>query len=134
MIVTQPTAVLGAALGSALLALALLYLRSVDGNRALGWWAAAVFANTGQEIIQLTGGIVPPGLPFYLAELGVTLKAALFLAGTLRFLERPRFDGAILLLFLAAIAWATFAAVADLPFFMRTAPIHWLAGVAMILT
>jgi PAS domain S-box-containing protein len=134
MIVTQPTAILGAALGSALLALALLYLRSVDGNRALGWWAAAVFANTGQEVIQLTGGIIPPGLPFYLAEVGVALKAALFLAGTLRFLKRPRFDGAILVLFLAAVAWATFAAVEDLPFFARTAPIHWLAGVAMILT
>ncbi len=134
MIVTQPTAVLGAALGSGLLALALLYLRSVDGNRALGWWAAAVFANTAQEIIQLTGGIMPPGLPFYLAELGVTLKAALFLAGALRFLERPRFDRLILLLVVAAVAWASFAAVQELPFFVRTAPIHWLAGAAMLVT
>jgi PAS domain S-box-containing protein len=134
MIASQPTAVLGAALGSALLALALLYLRTVDGNRALGWWAAAVFANMGQEVVQLTGDFIPPGLPFYLAELGVTLKAVLFLAGTLRFLERPRFDGAILALFLTAVGWATFAAIQDLPFFVRTAPTHWLAAAAMIIT
>ena len=134
MIVSQPTAVLGSALGSALLALALLYLRRVDRNPALGWWAAALFANLGQELAQIVGGVLAWPVPSFASELGVALKAALFLAGSLRFLERRRFDGAILVLFLAAVGWATLTAATGAPFLERALPIHLFAGVALVVT
>jgi PAS domain S-box-containing protein len=134
MIVSQPTAVLGSALGSALLALALLYLRRADGNPALGWWAAALFSNLAQELMQIVGGFVPSAFPAYAAEVGVALKAALFLTGSLRFLERPPRDAIIIVLFLAAAAWATFASIAGLPFLERTLPTHLFAGTALVVT
>jgi signal transduction histidine kinase len=131
--VSQPNVILGAALASSILALALLYLSRVDGSRALGWWAGAIFANAFRQFIQFFEGAVPSEIIAYGADLAAATMAGLFLAGTQRYFKRRHRDWLVAAVFVAAVGWATFAAAMELPFFERELPLSLLSGLALVI-
>ncbi|MBM3537308.1 MAG: hypothetical protein FJX55_05685, partial [Alphaproteobacteria bacterium] len=82
-------AIIGAAVGTAILTATLLYMRSLPGaTPALTWWAAALAVTTARQHVFLADLLVAlPGMTF-LFEALVAVAASLFLGGALVFIGR----------------------------------------------
>jgi PAS domain S-box-containing protein len=128
-------AAIGAASGSAILTLTLLYMRRLPGaTPALSWWAAALAIGTVHHLILLFG--VATDLhhisPFFGMLVAVT--ATLFLVGALIFVERRpdfRWIGAGLA---AICGWLVVADISNLSWFARGVPLFLATAAALVAT
>jgi PAS domain S-box-containing protein len=135
MVAGDVIAVMGAALGAAILTGTLLYMRTLPGaTPALGWWAAAMAITTTRQLVFLAGLTTP--LPFadFIFEALVAFGASFFLGGALVFMgRRPRhvwIGGTVV----AILAWLAIAHHAELGFFARVGPPFLGASLALLLT
>ena len=128
-------AVIGAAVGTAILTATLLYLRTLPAaTPALSWWAAALAVTTLRQLVFLADLLmVLPGMTF-LFEALVAVAASLFLGGALIFMgRRPSYLG-IGGPVVAIIVWLIVARYVEVSFFLRTAPPFFGAALALFLT
>lgn len=139
MEISLQTAVLGAVMGSVVLAIAMLYGRSLPAAPvALRWWAAGfVFHSIGFAAL-----LDPPAAPalVWLSDMAHGLMGALVLCGALSFVGRPVQLKWIVAGAVAAFAWATAAfalrdalVLPSLPLFGVSA-LPLLAAAAALLT
>jgi PAS domain S-box-containing protein len=130
----QP-AIIGAILGSAALAGAMVYLCLLpEADRAARWWAAAFLLNAARYVAVLLAPLHGSALGEFLSEAMQALSAVLLLAGTVAFLGRGIRPAYIALASLACVAWAAwFTAVAP-DFLVLTLPLYGLSGFAFAWT
>jgi len=135
MVSGEVIAVLGAAVGAAILTGTLLYMRTLPGaNPALAWWAAAMALTTARQLVFLAGRTMELPLADLLFEALVAFGASFFLGGALVFMGRqPRhlwIGGPVV----AILAWLVFAHEAEIGFLARTAPAFFGAALTLLLT
>jgi signal transduction histidine kinase len=131
MELSLPTAIVNAAIGNAVLASLLTYLRLRPGMPAgLGWWAAAFWLQTARYI----GFLAEPGLghsaSLILADSLHGTAAVFLLAGTAEFVERGRNRKWIWLASAGVTAFVAGAVLSDAGFLVRTIPQYTLSGLA----
>lgn len=127
-------AVVGAVLGSVVLAMALAYLsRLPDAARGLKWWALSFAVHALQLLVMAPDPLTSePGLLFVSESLN-GLTAVLLLAGTWAFLGNTPRPIIFALLLLVSVGWAFTAAILDLSFLWTTLPQYvFMAGVMLI--
>jgi signal transduction histidine kinase len=135
MVSGEVIAVIGAAVGAAILTATLLYMRALpDTTPALSWWAAAMAITTLRQLVFLAGITTNLPLAEPLFEALVAVGASFFLGGALVFMgQRPRhiwIGGAVL----AILVWLGVAHQADFSFVVRTVPAFLGASLALLLT
>ena len=128
-----PITVVSAALGSGVLAAALLYVSCAErAHPALRWWTAAFVVNTLRYCLMLLAPQLGPALGTFLQEATAVGYAALLLAGSFlyfgRAIPRASLAGAVA----ALTGWAGAGAWLDLPLVARVLPISLMLGAAMI--
>ncbi|WP_404378377.1 EAL domain-containing protein [Caenispirillum salinarum] len=127
-------AVVGAVLGSVVLAVALAYLaRLPNAAGGLKLWALSFFVHALQLLVVAPDPLTyDPGILFVSESLN-GLTAVLLLAGTWRFLGNRARPAVFAVLLATAVGWALTAAMLDLSFLWTTLPQYvFMAGVMLI--
>ena len=128
-------AVVGAVLGSLVLAMALAYLaRLPNAARGLNAWASSFVANALHLLIIANDPLTSNPWALFLSESLNGLTAVLLLAGTWQFLgnaTRPMVFAALLAV---SVCWALVAALMALPFLWTTLPQYVFMAVVLVLT
>ncbi len=135
MAFSLPTAILGAILGSIILAGALAILRRGPAPiPGVGLWAAAFAINALRQAAYLSVPLFGRNTALVSAEILHVTMTVLLLAGSMQFIGRKPYLPALLGVWLAAGLWAMLPLAVDMGFLVRTAPLYLFAGGAMILT
>jgi|GEM_PF-595644 len=135
MVAGEVIAVIGAAVGTAILTVTLLYMRTLPGaTPALAWWAAALAVTTARQLVFLADLLMTlPGMTF-LFEALVAFAASLFLGGAFVFMGRRPSHLGIGAPIVAILVWLIIARYAEFSFFWRTVPPFFGAALALFLT